>query len=971
MSEFRDPFEFRDPSTQDFRDPATFVEPDAPKRPFLTGIVRGIRDPLEKTEQIFLRGVEAILPEGRAKEFISGGRQQAEERFKQTQAEYEASGRVPDFDVARLLGGVVPGTVALGGIPAAGANMATRLPFSGLTGALLSGIATPVSEKEIEEKGFGRALAEQAAIGGALGVATPLVMSGMSKALQKVIKPKAATVPGQQQATQAAAQQIAPLPPRAAGFQQVAPRQIAYAPPHTEPLAGKAGNINLERINTIDDIKNVISQTSNMFGGFDAQRRGVVSHENLKVLARSTGLSEEKLMKMAPGEILNPEGGLAARAILVQSANSTRQLAQQAHQNPALLPELEKALTKHAAIQRAVAGQAAEAGRLLNMFKIGVDEDLASFITSRRGQSIQQVAKLIATQPPGNLNINQLARNSTKADFQEKLQEYFINSLLSGPRTHAVNVLSNTMTASILAVERPIAGMLGKLHGGDKVYLRETPMYLHGMMHGALEGLKAGFETLRTGIPAGRFSPESSKLEILARQAIPGKAGAIVRTPGRFLTAEDEFFKAVTGRAELHALAMRKAIKEGAKNVWQRAIEIANAAPDDLMEEAQKAAVYTTFQKQLGPTGQKLQALSNANIATKILMPFVRTPANIVKFAGERTPFAALMPSVHEAVKKGGAARDQQLARLFFGTGVGALTVMAALDDKITGSGPSDFNERRILEATGWRPYSIKSGDTYYSYQRLEPAGILLGIAADAAKIWQHMEDPEAEKMAFMIARAIQENFSNKTFFQGLSSGVLAASDPQRYGSYFARLAGAFAVPTGVAHIAQTRDPTVRQVTAADETLTEAAGYLEQVKNQIKNRVPGLRETLPARLNVFGEPIEHPGGVGPDIVSPIFVSKEKHDPVFSEMARLKMKTQAPKAEGLTFDQHRQLQEAAGQQSRRILEQLIASPEWSRIPDEQKKQIITRTFARIRAVHRRRLQAEQLLSERGGVPVQTE
>ena len=39
----------------------------------------------------------------------------------------------------------------------------------------------------------------------------------------------------------------------------------------------------------------------------------------------------------------------------------------------------------------------------------------------------------------------------------------------------------------------------------------------------------------------------------------------------------------------------------------------------------------------------------------------------------------------------------------------------------ITGGIPKDKNLRRQKFDTGWRPYSFKLGDKYYSYERLDP----------------------------------------------------------------------------------------------------------------------------------------------------------------------------------------------------------------------------------------------------------
>jgi hypothetical protein len=55
---------------------------------------------------------------------------------------------------------------------------------------------------------------------------------------------------------------------------------------------------------------------------------------------------------------------------------------------------------------------------------------------------------------------------------------------------------------------------------------------------------------------------------------------------------------------------------------------------------------------------------------------------------------------------------------------------------------------RRQWELTGWKPWSIKIGNTYCSYNRLDPLGAMLGIAAtyawypDAERLRQTLTDP-------------------------------------------------------------------------------------------------------------------------------------------------------------------------------------------------------------------------------------
>lgn len=75
-----------------------------------------------------------------------------------------------------------------------------------------------------------------------------------------------------------------------------------------------------------------------------------------------------------------------------------------------------------------------------------------------------------------------------------------------------------------------------------------------------------------------------------------------------------------------------------------------------------------------------------------------------------------------------------------------------------------------MLYATGWQPYSVRIGDTWYSYARLEPLGLLLGIAADmkenASNIDEAIADgkvkpAEVDKIASMLTFSVAENLAD------------------------------------------------------------------------------------------------------------------------------------------------------------------------------------------------------------------
>src|SRR3546814_2542190 len=78
----------------------------------------------------------------------------------------------------------------------------------------------------------------------------------------------------------------------------------------------------------------------------------------------------------------------------------------------------------------------------------------------------------------------------------------------------------------------------------------------------------------------------------------------------------------------------------------------------------------------------------------------------------------------------GGARRDLAIAKVMVGSGVGATIAELAAKGIVSGSAPSADNQRRLMLANGWQPYSIKIGDQYYSYRRLDPFAMPFGTAS-------------------------------------------------------------------------------------------------------------------------------------------------------------------------------------------------------------------------------------------------
>jgi hypothetical protein len=762
---------------------------------------------------------------------------------------------------------------------------------------------------------------------------------------------------------------VAPDGPAARPFEKPAPVERphdTFAP--EAPAVDKAGNINLDRIAAPEDVKNVIREAANTNDEFIGARRGEISLAQTEELADALGMTPEFLTSRKIGQAFNAEEAVAARNLLVQSAENVRNMALKAAGGADTdVIAFQEAMTKHVAIQEQVAGLTAEAGRALSSFRImakgtGEAQDLAEVIKQMGGrENIDDIARKISSLNSPQ-QISKFLADSRTAKTSDMVTEVWINALLSGPQTHVVNTISNSLIALWQVPETAAAAAVGKARTAmgfgspERVMFGEAMARTYGLGQGAKDGIVAAWSMFKSDmgvVGAGDTATSqfgtANKVEARTRRAVPsatvtigGKqfevGGAQLRTPTNLLSAEDEFFKAVGYRQEINALAYRQAASAGLRGqeFADRVAELTNNPTNAMMKAARENADYQTFQKRLGQLGGSVQQFSNAHPMAKLVVPFVRTPINIIKYAGERSPLGAFSDEFKGL--KGDVARDTAIARMALGTSVGIAAATLTAEGLMTGGGPTDSRQRAVLYASGWQPYSVKVGDMYYSYSRLDPFALTLGVAADMHDIASKMTEVEADKLAALVTASISKNLVNKTWLKGPAELIQAVQDPDRYGEkYIQHLLGT-AVPTGLAQAARVEDPYLRDARTLLDT--------------IKSRTPGLSSDLMPKRDIWGEPIQLEGGLGPDIFSPIYERRITNDPVAQELIRLKV-WPAPvqrKIRGveLTPEQYDKYQTYAGRFMRYNLQLLTGSEGWPQIPEYARTEAIQKTVTKSRA-----------------------
>jgi len=352
-------------------------------------------------------------------------------------------------------------------------------------------------------------------------------------------------------------------------------------------------NINLYRINSPDEIQAVIRGTGATNREFTEARRGVIPLQQTADMAGELGMTPDALAKRLTGQAFNAEQAVAARHLMVKSAQNVFDLAQRARGgSDADLAAFEQAVTRHRAIQEQVAGMTAEAGRALSAFRIMVGEGgnnvalLRKLIEQGGGRDrLMRMADHVVNLPPDK--VGRFVTDTYKPTLRDKAFFVWINALVSNPASHAANVLSNTAVSLWHPIEAATAAAISKLTPSGRAgghMFGEVPRLFAGMVQGVQEGLTAAWQTMKTGQPASGLS----KLEEQRPAPIGGIPGAVIGVPTRALAAEDELFKAIAYRARLNADALMAARGEGlsGKALADRAEQLRANPTDKMIESA-------------------------------------------------------------------------------------------------------------------------------------------------------------------------------------------------------------------------------------------------------------------------------------------------------------------------------------------------------------------------------------------------
>jgi ribulose bisphosphate carboxylase small subunit len=714
-----------------------------------------------------------------------------------------------------------------------------------------------------------------------------------------------------------------------------------------------------EVLKTIDDVSERFDDVTK-----DYLENDVLKNQTAEELATLLSRNKEEVLKALPKEAAAAKNAtvrmLASKQVLQELAftlketseqyvkkfgRDTKAWTKQAKEDVALQSEIIRKTVIALKDQIRGAARTTQAGRIKvarSEGKVLDIEKMVDIIQNFRGDSTT-IANLIKDAP-----LEEVINSVAKTRYQRTIEAFnslYINSLLSGVFTQAINMKSGIYEAFI----RPLEQIGGGLARADVRSIRLGFAQYQGMMMSFGDTIKATGLALKQGDAIlDPLARTQDNLEIVGGKAVRPISGAnlgfdgaagtaidwignVIELPSRLLMTGDELLKQMNYRGRLFTNALDNTMerglsisskegKENIKRIFDEGFDkngSANTKDNSINTKTLDYAREATYTNSLKggsylDWGSKIQTFLNNSPEFRFMAPFIRTPTNLWRHFGNRIPGFGLLTKQNRNLWNSGdrRARAEVIGRQFMGMAYAGYGLHLATEDiadkdgklypKITGNGPSNFQVKKTWLSMGWQPYSIaqKNEDgsiTYKQYNRMDPRFYILGIVADLKENLININDQQKEDIFSSAALTVFRNASNKTYLRGLSDAMELIANPTEnsFSKFFGGVVGN-AIP-----YASLRNQGIPGILDPETESYETRGFLDRI---IARSGLGEKYLEPRRDILTGEPIEktpsslylNPDGVasfsfwfqGPSLVGRKI--DVKNNPVAFEIARLRV-----------------------------------------------------------------------------------
>ena len=608
---------------------------------------------------------------------------------------------------------------------------------------------------------------------------------------------------------------------------------------------------------------------------FNFLKRGKIKTSDMIQYARELGEVNtiRLLLKLKPGELTKAEnlfaGMLVVHKNLRKIEKNYKKIRELPNTSSKEIKDLDEEIQFLSSINKNVglnikAVKSEMARGLRDPFGKEVIENVVFQEIPRQSDNIPMIKQRAKTflAIPTNKKSRFIDQKGPFAKANDVLQEIYINALLSSPATHMVNFASNLAFQFKTLADTGVAGLVGTVRTGtkkltgqefdefDRVFVGEAAAELVGGFASQLDALTLMSKTFLDGqAPDLLTKTELEDLNAIGKHRnlsdimkqfkegdVTGGALSVIGSynglPGRFLASGDEYYKVISRKRFIYKEAYKDAMKayqitrKADGSTSQDAIDQFVETFMDAMENPSEGTIEgakqfskrMTFQQELGNSIPEIgvKKLMGISPFMRYIIPFVKTPTNVIKEALGSTLNAANPKFYVQLKNASGREFDQLVGKLLVGNSIAATMVAASSgffgdDIRITGAGPSAKGAKKYWQGAGIPRYSIgvKQDDGSYewtSFSRFDPISGILAMSADLAYYMQNESDPSViQGLVNSLTTSITSYAGQLPFLQGVSeiSRLFSdfSSDPKRsletLGKFFGQKAGDVASTVG------------------------------------------------------------------------------------------------------------------------------------------------------------------------------
>ena len=571
--------------------------------------------------------------------------------------------------------------------------------------------------------------------------------------------------------------------------------------------------------------------------------------------------------------------------------------------------------------------------------------------------SVERATKAVADQMP--------------ATWVDKWNAWRYMAMLTNPGTHLRNITGNLIFSPVRKFKNIIgAGLEAKFSPNNRT--KAILSRFSDADKSLLDFAKKDYDEVYKQISQGKRNPKDMIRD--QRQIFNNRILETARKKNsRLLELEDSVFSKEAYADSLAQFMKANGLKPEDFAAHGSESKIAAKAREYAVKEAQKAT-YQDASALANALSKVSRSSKAASILTEGILPFKKTPINVLKRGVEYSPLGLVKSLTYDLyrVHKGDLTASQaidSIASGLSGTGVMILGGFLASQGLLVGGAADNKKEQSFNEMQGEQTYSLKIGPYTYTIDWAAPSSIPLFVGAE---LYQQLTDEDGMSFAEvadsmtkitdpMFEMSMLDGLNDTIRMAGYSANPISDILVNTISDYFGQ-----AAPTLTGRIARTTDPTRRSTYIDKNSWVPqlAQSFMQNVQGKIPDLIPGEdpleRFTSKGKqpyLDAWGrEDVSNStfGRIAENFLSPGYVAEDRGttaDDLLSELyletgdaSILPSKPQKyitidKQRVDLTGDQYTEYTKTRGQLSNQLVEDLVENSAFDSLSGADKSKVI--------------------------------